>query len=104
MKQIINGKMYDTEKAECIASSSYGFPGDFSHSFEAIYKTKKGNYFFYGEGGPLSSYAVSVGTNETGGSERIKVMTKEEALEWIEDNQLMNDKIESEFADLIEEA
>jgi hypothetical protein len=83
MKKIINGKIYDTEKAECIAEDWYSNPSDFRHTFKELYVTKKGNYFFYAGGGPLTEWAVSLGNNTTGGSSDLIPTTEEEAREFI---------------------
>ena len=49
MRQIINGKLYNTETAELLAHDEYwdgqNFHRDFRNTF--LYKTKKGNYFLY---------------------------------------------------------
>mgnify|MGYP001614102657 CR=1 FL=1 len=51
MKQIINGLLYDTDKAQQIASDRYWAPGLFlttkSWRNTYLYKTKKGNFFTY---------------------------------------------------------
>lgn len=87
MKKIIDGKMYDTEKAEWVASSSYGNGwGDFNYESETLYITKNGQWFLSGEGGPLSKYSISVGMNQTSGSEVIELYSEEEAKLFIEEN------------------
>lgn len=102
MKQIINGKMYDTKKAEEVASSesSYSY-NDGRYYKETLYKTKRGNYFMFGEGGGLSPYAEHTGWGSCYG-EKLIPLTKEEAREWAEDNMYPNSYIE-EFGD-VEEA
>ncbi len=86
MKQIINGKLYNTETAEKLGSDSYGYGSDFHHWQEALYRTKGGTYFIAGEGGPLSRYARSCGQNETSGGEGIRPLTEAEAREWMEEH------------------
>ena len=57
MKQVIEGKRYDTETATKIGEGGgKAYPGDFHYYSEALYVTKKGSYFLAGEGGPLSRY------------------------------------------------
>lgn len=104
MVKIINGKKYDTAKAELIAEweNSYNL-GDFHHCAELLYKTKKGNYFLWGEGGALSKYAQSAGSNATKGGEGITPLTKNEAFEWMEEN-ASSKEIQSEFSDMVEDA
>ena len=87
MKKIINGKLYDTETAKEIASKSHGSgPRDFHHYSEELYKKRTGEYFLYGEGGPMSRYAVSCGQNEWSGSEQITPLDYKAAKKWAEEN------------------
>ena len=59
-------------------------PGDFHHTFQNLHKTPKGKYFFHGGGGPLTEYAVSLGNNNTGGSESIWLPEDEdEIIDWL---------------------
>lgn len=84
MKKIINGRKYDTATARLMASDFYSHPGDFSHWREELYRKKTGEYFLYGEGGPMTPYAERVGMNGFRGGERIFPMTEAEAREWAE--------------------
>ena len=86
IKRIINGRAYETATATEIGGNGYSTPNDFRHYYERLYKKRNGEYFLYGEGGPLSKYAVSVGTNETSGGETIIPMTYAEARDWAEAN------------------
>ena len=103
MRKIINHKLYDTKKATLIAKWDNGYPfNDFHNCREELYITKKGNYFIYGTGGPLSKYAVSFG-NTTSGSEDIKSASREDAIEWCLESQ-RPDVIEKYFPEGMEEA
>ena len=52
MKQIINGKKYDTETAERLACEDAGLPvNDFAYWCEELYRKKTGEFFLHGEGG-----------------------------------------------------
>lgn len=105
MKQVVNGKLYDTESAEKIASySNTGDRGDFRRVYEAIYRTDNGRYFLHGEGGPMSKYAKSAGTGETTGSARIEPLSEKKALAWCEKHGVDGEIVVEEFVDLIEEA
>lgn len=84
MKKIINGKAYNTKTAQLIASDSYSHPGDFNYWDEELYKTKKGQYFIYGEGGPMTKYSQSIGNNTTSGGHGLFLVNPEEAREWLE--------------------
>jgi len=70
MKGIIDGKIYDTEKAQEIASD---WEDDVS---ETLYRTEKGEYFLY--------------------TQRIISLTKGEALAWCEENEIDSEVIEKE--------
>ena len=82
MKQIIHGKLYDTDTAKHIASASYGYPRDFAHWVEDLYRKRTGEYFLYGEGGPSSKYRKTVEQNTWSGGSRIVPLTLDEAHEW----------------------
>lgn len=84
MKKVIDGKVYDSETATHIDNWDNGYTrGDFHWCDEDLYVTKKGTFFLYGQGGPLSSWAVSSGNERTGGKD-IRVLSKGEALSWCE--------------------
>jgi len=83
MKKIINGKTYDTETADVIAEESFSHPGDLCYTFQILYRTKKGHYFFHGGGGPLSEYAQYLGNNSTDGSQRIWVPDENKLKSWL---------------------
>lgn len=104
MKKIINGRVYNTETAEEIATwyNSY-YPSDFHYCQETLYKTKNGSYFLYGYGGALSNYSVPVGNNGSGAGSEIVALTTEEAFDWLQDHDCI-EEAEKEFPDRIEEA
>lgn len=86
MKKIIDGKTYNTETAEYLGEYSYSNSRDFHYCSEELYQTKKGTYFLYGEGGPLSKYAVPCGNRSYSAGEDIKILTEKETQEWAEDH------------------
>jgi hypothetical protein len=87
MKKIINGKLYDTDTAKEIDCCSHGEgPRDFRHYTEYLYKKRTGEYFLYGEGGPMSRYSVAVGNNSWSGGEKIIPLTLDAAQKWAEEN------------------
>lgn len=103
MKQTIGNLVYDTTKADLICEiSSDGSTSDFRYFREFLYLTKKGNWFLYGEGGALSSYATKY-MNMSSWGEKIIPLTRSEAFDWCERN-ACQDVIEDIFSDLIEEA
>ena len=85
MKQVIDGKSYDTDTADLLVHWHNGHNhGDFHRCEEDLYRTKKGNYFIHGEGGALSAWSEPCG-NCRGGGSGIKALSPAEALEWIEE-------------------
>lgn len=87
MKKVINGKMYSTETATCVASWDNGRGcGDFNYIEESLYKKTTGEFFLHGEGGANTRYSRSCGSNSWCGGERIEPMSEKEAREWTEDH------------------
>jgi hypothetical protein len=86
MKKIINGKLYDTDKARYLGGDSYSNSRDFHHWTEELYVKRTGEYFLYGEGGPMTKYAESTGQNTWSGGEKIMPMSMEAAREWAEEH------------------
>jgi hypothetical protein len=104
MKAIINGLRYDTDKAIRVGNARFSEPGDWKHWDEDLYITPRSKRFFLdGSGGPMSRYAVKVSNTGWSGGRRIVPLSREEALEWMQDNGL-TDQIEHWFADAIEDA
>lgn len=106
MKRVINGKVYNTETADELHTyAPYENTSDFHFFTETLYVTKKGAYFVAGEGGAMSAYAESLGGGSYGGGSGIRVLSKAEAMEWLEetggDDVLVNDE---RFSADIEEA
>ena len=103
MKKIINGKKYDTETASEVGSwSNGGGWRDFSHFEETLYRKKTGEFFLFGEGGPMTKYAVSTGQNSWSGGERIIPLTHENARKWAEEH-LDGDEYEEIFGEVTED-
>lgn len=104
MKKVINKKMYDTDTAELVAEYSYGRGwSDFRYIHEALYRTKKGQFFLFGEGGAASIYAEDIGGNQSTDGSKIIVYTPEDAYQWLEENE-KTEAIEKYFSDKLEEA
>ena len=85
MKKVIQGVLCDTSTAKHLGSASYLGDRDFAHWSEELYRTKSGRYFLYGEGGPASRYAVTIGQNEWSGGEKIQLLSRETAMKWAEE-------------------
>ena len=85
MKKIIQGVLCDTSTAKFLGEASYLSDRDFAHWSEELYRTKSGKFFLYGEGGPASRYAVTIGQNEWSGGEKIQLLSRETAMKWAEE-------------------
>ena len=84
MKKVINNRMYNTETAKCVGEWDNGhLPNDFEYCSEELYQKKNGEFFLYGDGGPMSRYSVRSGNN-WGGGEKIIPLSYEESQEWAE--------------------
>lgn len=104
MKKIIDGKRYDTETATLIASWDNGYFGnDFKRCEEDLYRTERGSWFIYGEGGPMSKYVQATGPNSYIGGEDITPLSADEARQWLEDTGNYSE-MEEYFADQVEDA
>jgi len=104
MKAVIDGKKYDTDTAEEVASwDNERSKNDFAWCAETLYRTKKGSWFLEGEGGPMTKYARSCGDNTRCGGSAITPLTAQKALKWCEMYN-MTETIEKYFAEMVEEA
>jgi len=105
MKRVIDGKVYDTKTAEAIHDWSNGYyQNDFNFCNETLYRTKKGAWFIYGEGGAMSGYARRCESNSFTGGDGLRVLTEAEALAWLEEHDADADVIQQHFPQLVEEA
>lgn len=98
MKKVIQGVLCDTSTAKRLGSASYLGSRDFAHWSEELCRTKSGRYFLYGEGGPASRYAVTIGQNEWSGGEKIQLLSRETAMKWAEEH-LDGDEYIAAFGD-----
>ena len=85
MKKIIEGRLYNTDTAKELGvwASTWDYR-DFNYVAEKLYQKRTGEYFLYGEGGPMSKYAQSCGQNSWSGGEKIIPLSPEKAREWAE--------------------
>lgn len=93
MKAIINGKRYDTDKAEKIGSYDYGKRDGFHYLDTALYKTASGVFFLAGSGQKRDG-------DDMVSSGRIIAMTPEEARAWAKDH-MSAAEIEAAFPDMV---
>lgn len=84
MNKIINGKRYDTDKAELVFVSDNGLlAGDLDYYCETLYRKRTGEFFIHMDGGPRSVCARPDGTGIVGG-EYIRPISYDEARLWAE--------------------
>lgn len=103
-KKVVDGVVYNTETAPCVAAWDNGRRnGDFSRLAESLYRTARGNWFLHGSGGPLTEYRRECGQNQWCGSEDIRPLTPEKAMEWLERHDKVN-AVEQYFGDKLKEA
>tara|TARA_B100000902_G_C26396448_1_gene475638 strand:- start:132 stop:449 length:318 start_codon:yes stop_codon:yes gene_type:complete len=103
LKQIIDGKTYNTETAEKIGEYWNGLgSNDFGYVYEGIYKTARGNYFLAGQGGCQSKYATNEGNSVYFGK-KIEPLYEEEIIPMLE-RWGETEAIEKHFSHMIEEA
>jgi len=103
MKKIISNKAYDTETAKELGSwSNMADYGNFSQFSETLYRKKTGEFFLFGEGGPMTKYAVAEGSNSWRGGSRIMPLSFQEAREWAEEH-LSGDEYETIFGEVAED-
>lgn len=85
MRQVIDGKLYDTETAEQLHDWDNGrFGNDFRRRSKTLYRTSKGGLFLHHDGGPMTDMAVSVGSSGYGGSESIEPISERDAIRFLE--------------------
>jgi hypothetical protein len=85
MKQVIDGKLYNTKTADLIGDvSRCGYSrSDFNWEDTKLYRTKSGAFFLAGEGNADSRWAESVPNGRTNGSGIVPI-TEEAARELAE--------------------
>lgn len=98
MKQIIDRKIYDTEKASLLTLFEHQEGDPDEHYTERLYRTGNGRYFLHCSGRENSDYS------EEG---EIQALSEDEAICWMEfhsdcDNYV--EQMETHFSHLLEEA
>lgn len=105
-KAIVNGTLFDTEKATPLGEIGSGagiYHGDFNRWEAILYRGRNGTFFMEGEGGPRSPFRRPLGDKGWSGSEGILPLAPEEALAHAEEH-LSMDVLLEHFADLLDEA
>ena len=88
MKTVIDKKTYNTETATLIAEWNNEMCRNDLQAEEALYRTKKGQYFVCGSGGELTTYD---------GSTEIRLMSPEEAYDWCKTCEINANIIKANF-------
>ena len=99
MKKVIEGRRYNTETADLIASYDNGLGrSDFDWCEVDLYRTKTGAWFLAGAGGARSGWGASCdGGRSMGPGIGIQVLARSEALEWCESHGIDADIIVENF-------
>lgn len=85
MRQIIEGKVYDTSTASPLGeASSHLFTSDFGWWSEELYRTRNGRFFLAGEGNAASSWSEPAPGGGRMPGAGIRAMSEAEAQEWAE--------------------
>lgn len=85
MKAIIDGKRYDTDRADLVCRIEDGYRGDFRHIDAELYCTPRSRQFFLaGWGGAMTVFARNNADNTKSGSDRIIPLSEQDALRWAE--------------------
>ena len=103
MKKIISGKSYDTNTAQKVGFWSNGRTySDFSWVEETLYRKRTGEYFLFGEGGPMTQYSESCGDNSWASGSSIIPLSYKKATAWAEKH-LNGDEYEAIFGAVVED-
>ena len=79
MRQIVDRKIYDTEKAVLVAQYQISTIGDMNWVYEELYRTPNGRFFLYGNGGRMTEYAEKNGTVT-----KLVTLTEADVIAWAE--------------------
>jgi hypothetical protein len=96
MKRIIQNRKYDTETATMLGLDGGG--DGFRSWHEELYRKRNGEFFLYGNGGPMTRYATTCDGGGWTGGEAITPLTPEAARQWAEEH-LDADDYEGIFGD-----
>lgn len=88
MREVRNGKLYDTDTATLVAAWANGDDAsNFDHCREELYISPGGNWFIEGWGGARSRYGERYSDGSYGSGGRIRPITAERAMRWLEKRQ-----------------
>lgn len=85
MKRVIDGRIYDTDKAILIGEYSHLSPTDFNFFFAGLYQTARSKRFFLaGKGGPMTAFGKHCSDGSWTFGEKIIPLADQDAREWAE--------------------
>ena len=101
MKKIINGKLYDTDKAKFLGE---WYNGAINSDIitEELYRKRTGEFFLSGSGGARTKYATSCVGGGWGGGSAIIPLSWDAAREWAEEH-LDADVYQEIFGEIVED-
>lgn len=103
MRRVIDGKRYDTETAQEVHAWDNGrYQSDFRYRAKSLFRTAKGAWFIYHEGGAMTDMARTVGDASAAGAD-IEPVTDRDALAFLESHG-GEEAIELVFADQVADA
>jgi hypothetical protein len=79
MRQIVDRKIYDTEKAVLVAQYQFSTIGDMNWVYEELYRTPNGRYFLYASGACMTEHA-----EKNGAAMKLMTLTEEDVIAWAE--------------------
>ena len=85
MRKIINGRRYDTDKATRVAFDEK-HTGSFDDWSESLYRKNTGEFFLFGEGGPMTQYRKRMEDGSLGYGEEIIPLSLDGAKRWCEEH------------------
>ena len=104
MKKVLNGKLYDTDKAQRMAKwQNSRDHTSFAYMEETLYRKRTGEYFLHGAGEARTKYAKRYEDNLWGHGEEIIPITVKAAQEWAEEH-LDGDEYEQIFGTIDDES
>ncbi|MFC1652423.1 hypothetical protein ACFL3F_01760 [Planctomycetota bacterium] len=105
MEVTIDGKHYDTEKAQLIHAWDNGVfsSTDFGYRSKMLYRNRNGDWFIHHEGGALTDCTQKYDDNRRTGGEFIEPVTEDDVLKFLQ-NHGGEIPIADWFGDRIEDA
>ena len=104
VRQVVDGKVYDTDKGELVAEYVYGNPSSFDWVYEGLYRSNNGRWFVLGKGGAATQYGCQEAPNWWRAGRMIMPVSESGALEWCVRHRIDAEVIARYFAGMTEEA